>query len=263
MTYVAQKRRGLKSNAQKIDTLFIGSSHGDYGMNSRIIPFSYNLCTTSQDLYESFSILEFALSIRPCIKEVILSYSVFSYALDTSISTEGFRSAALKLQFGINFRRETEFLRESFNNLDHAKPLDTDDRFHSGFIHSLTPEPLPAEFTAARRAIAHSKFSATQANKEDSQHFYLSEIFRITSQYSKKFSIIIPPMKADYRNAIPPKAELFLPIHSFANDHSMKLLDLYDSNWFDDSDFIDADHLHPWGNGSKKVACLARNFFGI
>lgn len=263
MTYVAQKRRGLTSNSQKINTIFIGSSHGDYGINSRMIPFSYNICTTSQDLYESFSIYEFARSLIPDINEVILFYSAFSYALNTSTSTEGFRSAALKLQFGINFRDGNVYLRESYNNLLCAKPLDTDDRFHAGFIHSLSPEPLPYEFTPARRAVAHSKLSAAKATEEESQHFYLSEILRTTSSYGKKFGIIIPPMKADYRNAIEPKWKIFSALYRFVADYDIKLLDLYDSCDFENFDFIDADHLHPWGSGPGKVANLAQNYFGM
>ncbi|MGH1591758.1 hypothetical protein ACRBEV_29445 [Methylobacterium phyllosphaerae] len=47
------KRDAFMDARRDIETVVVGSSHGDHGVDPALIKDSFNLCTTSQDLHQS------------------------------------------------------------------------------------------------------------------------------------------------------------------------------------------------------------------
>ena len=74
---LALKRTSLSDEANNINTVVLGSSHGERFIPD-YFPNSFNLCTRSQDLKYSFLFYKYVTENYPHIKKFILFYSVFS-----------------------------------------------------------------------------------------------------------------------------------------------------------------------------------------
>ena len=62
---IGAKRTMLQKAKESIDTLVVGSSHGDFGFNPTYFPNSFNLCCRSQDLKHSYYLYKnLVLNIR-------------------------------------------------------------------------------------------------------------------------------------------------------------------------------------------------------
>lgn len=75
---VLSKHQGLLNNADKIDTLFIGDSHAEFGA----LPFlisenTYNYALTANGLYEIYKTLQIATNKCSYLKKVICFVSFY------------------------------------------------------------------------------------------------------------------------------------------------------------------------------------------
>lgn len=62
-------------------------------------------------------------------------------------------------------------------------------------------------------------------------------------------TVVVPPMREDYRNLLPSKEELFRALEEFPD---VRIADFYDDASFAFSDFRDPDHLN--GDGARKLS---------
>jgi hypothetical protein len=63
----------LQKEKESLDTLVVGSSHGDFGFNPTYYPGSFNLCCRSQDLKHSFFLYKHITLVSQRLEQVLLN----------------------------------------------------------------------------------------------------------------------------------------------------------------------------------------------
>lgn len=66
---LAAKRTMLKREKDTIETIVVGSSHGDFGFDPRYCDNSFNLCYRSLDLKHSFGLYSYVCNTLPNLKK--------------------------------------------------------------------------------------------------------------------------------------------------------------------------------------------------
>ena len=108
----------LECDYQNLDTIALGSSHGDHSFNPLYFPNSFNLCCSSQDLNHSFLLYEHIIKNYPNIKNLILYYSIFSSGWNMLKSdSEKYISVTLNELFALGIEYEDEELNSEFNKI--------------------------------------------------------------------------------------------------------------------------------------------------
>jgi hypothetical protein len=112
------KRSMLRLEKDNLDTVAVGSSHGDFGFDPSFCPGAFNLCCRSQDLKHSLLLYKHISDNYPKIKNLVLFYSTFSpgSVLEKSL-TEKFISPSLNELFNLNFEYEDQELASEFDTI--------------------------------------------------------------------------------------------------------------------------------------------------
>ena len=72
------KRVMFEQASDTLETLVLGSSHGDHAFDPAYIPNAFNLCYGALDLKHSYYLYQRAIASCPNLKNIVLFYSVFS-----------------------------------------------------------------------------------------------------------------------------------------------------------------------------------------
>lgn len=245
------KRTMLRRERDGIDTIVVGSSHGDYAFDPKFCPGAFNLCCKSQDLKHSYGIYRSVAQELPGIRHVVVFYSVFSpgFYLE-KVYSERDICLAINEVFGTGFAYEDEYLVQTA-----ALIKDRLDSFgialegHSGFLPTSGKFFFPASHGAERRANDHMKL-----NVSDAANLYLLKILMLARQLGHKVTIVMPPVRSDYRAAVGRDFQhVFRGVLEIAQEFSaayaFDVLGLYADAAFPDEHFGDYDHLLPTGIG--------------
>ena len=87
---------------------------------------------------------------------------------------------------------------------------------------------------------------------------WLKSLFNLASSDGRQLVVVIPPFRSDYKNLLPPENFLFEKLNKLEVD-GLKILNYYNSDKFDDTDFGDADHLNE--NGAIKLTKEIHSIF--
>ena len=234
-----------------METLILGSSHGDYGYLASENEF--NLALPSQDLYNSYKLYE-KYSKSAKLKNVIIFYSVFSegFILDKTNAKE--ISLSYKNFFGINILHDSLFLRHRnlFFPWYFMQIVNNKISFNNGNNSSVedTSQALRSSISPKERALAHLK----SHNRPNKQIKYLHKLVDLCHKNSHNVFIVIAPATREYKENLPDGSFIFASLKEF-ND--VEIIDLYDSDLFNDDDFLDWDHLNL--SGAKKCTKYIKN----
>jgi hypothetical protein len=240
------KQKGFLNNLNKIETLILGSSHGDYGFNPQYFQkYSYNLASASQDLYYSYSLYEKFYSKIPKLKNIILFYSVFSPGFELEKTSEYQRCILFKDFFDISFKTlrenivsEEKAYKKIYKKIKRKLKIDENYRGYS------QPEIFfEQEFTVERKTQVHLRENL----RENNQLFYLKKLCESAINNSHEVVIVLSPAREDYKSCLPKSNELFNTLFELTNENNIKVFNFYDDENFINSDFGDFDHLKPFG----------------
>ena len=234
------KKKFVLEQKKNIQTIALGSSHGNRGINSMFMSQpTVNLCTTSQDLYQSYKMFEYALKNCSTIKNVILFYSPFSSGFNISHSSEKYRTAFMNTVFGIKPYKEDNsinkklykkaskcFLKNISINADNNPLFESEE---------LIEEEIK------KRALKHMEFA-----QKTSMNEYLIKIIEIAKQEKLKLYVIIPPFTKTYKKYI--SEDAFSKMKDICKKYGISCISFYDDRDFNDADFHDADHLNILGS---------------
>lgn len=254
LEYMSLKKT-MFDKAKNIDTLALGSSHGDYAFNPEHFPSSFNLCCGSQDLKNAFLIYKKIIESDKKLKNIILFYSVFSPGHNLEKSPYRMIPLAINKIFNLGINYSQEDLKY-YNNLEIKieknkikKPL------LNGYI-PLNKNFFPESYTVERRVSEHLKL-----NKIETENSYLIDIIKLAKNKHKLY-IVMPPARSDYKKTAGNSSNLFKSLYEIVDEHStennIEIIDFYNSNIFLDSYFGDFDHLIPLGEGSK---CFSKELY--
>lgn len=93
------KRTSLMVHLDRLRTLVVGSSHGDFGFDPAYVPEAFNLCSASQDLLHSTLLVEKMSRLNPTIANIVVFYSTFSPGHVLEKTSDKLKCAALKEVF--------------------------------------------------------------------------------------------------------------------------------------------------------------------
>ena len=241
------KKQGLEKNKDKIETLFLGSSHGDIGINTNAIPDckGYNLCFGSQDLYYSYELYKKYADFLPNLKNICLTYSVFSSGYELQKTINKRFTYYYKHIFDIDFKYSPEFG-------SCEKEL--------AFINRFVNVYLPKGFTGYKESISPFNYDIAlrdvkahlkNAFRNNNQEIYVQKISELAKEKGHNLYVIIPPHSPEYRKQS--KKEALNAGYDYDKkfeklyDLKVKILNYYNNENFSDDDFMDWEHLIPSG----------------
>ncbi|MBT2772454.1 hypothetical protein J7J47_09430 [Halomonas sp. ISL-60] len=257
---LAAKRTMLKREKDIIETIAVGSSHGDFGFDPRYCENSFNLCYRSLDLKHSFGLYSYACNTLPNLKNVIVFYSVFSsgFSLERS-NGEKEISVAVNELFELDFTYDDEVLVESANMIKgHFDDYEVEANGIRGFL--ATGKGFLSESIGVDvRSSAHMKH-----NSRKDFNLYLAKIISLSQKMGHKVFVVIPPVRSDYRKAVGKDFEnIFSGLLELKNefhlDYDFPIINFYSDDGFVDSYFGDFDHLMPSGDGARLLSLVIGN----
>lgn len=236
---VRKKARSVKLVMGRIQTLALGSSHGEAGF----VPdeSSFNLCGASQDLYTSASMYRQCAGF-PNLKTVILFYSVFSSGCELEKTGERERCVYYKHLWGVPYRYYDEASwankEESFLQWDRSREFKPDIGYRGLCDYSTFPM---MSTSVEERVASHLKNN----RRNNGQVAYVESMIDLADKSGHRFVVVIPPCRNDYTRLCPPYKELFAELLAVLERHSnVSLLSFWGDQSFADSDFGDTDHLN-------------------
>lgn len=241
----------------EIDTVVVGSSHGDYGVDPALIENSFNLCTTSQDLHQSALMYAWAARHNSRMRRVIVVYSLFSYGFDCSRSADKGCCVYLWRAFGLRWRQELDDVFWPMNcnarwptQPPAPRPMDRGfERTNAMGFFSNDPAAL------ANRVSRHLDFSEVRYREPDNL-VHLRSILALARRRGDQVLVAIAPARADYRSELPAGVPLFTKVRDLCRRAGVPVVDAFADPAFDYDDFGDWDHMFPAGEGPKKLAAL-------
>ena len=232
------KKKYILLHKKDIRILALGSSHANRGLNPMLMPEpTVNLGTTSQDLYQSYHLLRYALRKRPGIQKVLLFYAPFSPGYNISHSSEKFRAAYVHRLFDI-----APFQADPVIEPHDRFPYWARARVQTVYADHNPLFAVKKQPTAEiqQRATKHMEFGSSR-----SMLSYLESISEYLLQTNRSLYIIIPPFSKDYKEAL--SDSTWLRAQDALCHSSVSVISYLDDPDFLPHDFSDSDHLNAYG----------------
>lgn len=256
------KRVMLEQARDTLETMVLGSLHGDYAFDPAYLPNSFNLCYRSLDLKHCYSLYQRTVTLCPNLKNLVLFYSVFSPG---SMLERSLNEADIGPLFSALFDLDVEYQSDRLNQLAQALTH----QLQEGMAATLIEEAANLDGRAGflpnyKGAVDASEFktrllSHIKHNYESGADYYLLKILGLANRLGHEVTIVIPPVTSFYRNTLNTRSsilfrELIEVIDLFPWTKPIKLLNAYDDETYEDSFFVDSDHLDARGEGTRKLS---------
>ena len=246
-----KKKIGLERQVDCIETLILGSSHGQYAYVPQ--EREYNLCLPSQDLYYSYALYEKYGTRLKNLKNVILFYSVFSAGFDCVRGRENYRSYHYEKIFDIKphipgYSEKLYDLYGSFQKSidEEANGLEVPQDYR-GENPDVTGKYVGrlGITNYVERANGHLKSN----RRESRQTPYVEKLIQLAQQHHVLVTVVLSPAHAKMKSHWPPVSDLFADLFELLKSHpEVKLADFYSQDALARDDFWwDYDHLNPAG----------------
>ena len=253
------KANYLKQNGSKIETLILGNSHTLNGINPSMLPNAFNAAHSAQPFEYDWKILEKNYSNLPHLKTIILPVSYFSYTINFKEGTLKNRIKDYIIYYGIDtgdysLKNNFEIFHQSIE-LNYIRFR----KYQNNPLNELNSnnDGSPKK----RRNFDLNKFNSTETVKKHTYPFnstvikenihYLNQILDFTQKNKIKVVLVSFPTSKTYFDNMDSrqfnhwKMTTTDLITKYLNVSWMNFLE--DSERFEQSDFIDADHLSQKG----------------
>lgn len=256
------KRFMFQNMKASVETLVLGSSHGDHGFDPAHLPGAVNLCYRSLDHKHCYYMYRRALDLCPKLRNIVLFYSVFSPG---NVLERSPLERDIGPLFSALFELDVEYQANDLNALHQAisqqlrggmsAALDQEaarlDGYAGFFSAYKGPGPV-SEFQ--NRMLSHIKL-----NYESGADYYLLKMLAMADSLGHNVHIIIPPVSSKYREVINTRSsiifrELIDIVTTFPWRRPIKLLNGYDDECYKDEFFLDSDHLDTRGEGVQLLS---------
>lgn len=236
---MACKKNDL-SNCKTIKTIALGSSHGAYSFKADELEESFNLCSTSQDLYYSLQLYKYAICNQSDIRNVILFFSTFSTGFDLSKTSEKNICCYFKRFLDIDFKDANKELIKSYKKIKFMRVEKSSlPNSYNGFTH-------PDRFFGVDHSVeTRANIHLREGQRKPDMVGNLIELINECKKNKHKLIIVLPPARDDYKKLIP--VNMFDNIKDLLRSYNVKVIDLFNSSLFFDDDFGDFDHVNNKG----------------
>lgn len=272
LAYISKKINILKES--NIDTLIVGLSYSLFGIKEELLKSTVNLSLPSQDIFYGYIITK-KISEFKKLNKVIIGLSYYSLYFDLSKSKkEKIRIDNVYyplLRNTHNYKRESSIL----SNVSRVFKRTIYNKVYINIISSLVNENYfnyrntREKFVGIKdfnklnckekteigkqRAEMHNKLFYYEDTRIENENI-LREFIQNLIEKNIEPVIVIFPCTKYYKNILNNefKKVFYKCFDKFEEKSKIKIIDLYNSNEFNDGDFADADHLNE--NGSIKVS---------
>jgi len=256
------KRVMLEQARDTLETIVLGSSHGDYAFDPAYVPNSFNLCYRSLDLKHCYALYQRTIEMCPNLKNIVLFYSVFSPG---NVLERSPGEADIGALFSALFDLGVEYQSDHLNQLTQALANQLQEGMAATLIEESAKLDGYAGFLPANKGVADaSAFSARmlshiKLNYEAGADYYLLKILALANRLGHGVTVVIPPASSSYRNVLNTRSsvlfrELIEVVSLFPWTVPIKVLNAYDDAAYEDSFFVDSDHLDARGEGTRKLS---------
>lgn len=245
---ILRKKLELIQKHNTVTTLVLGSSHGAYDIDTSLLNNgTFNLCSTSQDIYYSYKLLEYFLARLPNLKSIIFCYSTFSRGFEVQRTIDKHVSAYYKYIYDIPFKyKADEGIEKDIKACMYYIKAQKTIQVHDVWGYQPVGRFFKADVPAADRC----RFHLRENRRQNDQFIFFSEMHRTCLKNKLALLVLIPPTRDDYRRGLPPKDEIFAHMYSYSRKNEIPLIDMFDFANLDYEDFGDFDHLNL--NGARK-----------
>jgi len=271
-----------RSNDSEI--LVTGSSYSMFGLSERNFENSIlNLSLASQDLYYSYKIVKEALKCSRNVKYCIIGTSYYSFHFDLSRSKKEAEKRINKVYFPVfkdshhfkisnNYTSPNNSINDNilsflyniiFNKIKLEQTIDDAIIVHDSYFNNnvnreifsllgdvrLEDMDLPQKVAVGRqRAEQHNQLLVHNKTVEENTNI-LRNLINYLNERRITPIVVAFPVTEYYRDFFDHefKNVFYENMNSLANTHMFKLVDLFSSEDFDESDFLDMDHLNEKG----------------
>ncbi len=254
LNYVYKKKMGIERRSKSISTLALRASTTDYGFYSPLWEGAFNLGLTSSDLFNTYHLYKYYRNNLPNLKNVIVFFSVSAPGFSLIHSIERYRTVAYKYFFQVPYSTNGyinhKFEKRVFKKCKNLKIPD----FDSSYCGYEKKSYYGIDITTEERVRTHLR----ENKREPSQMNWLKSLFNLVYDDGRVLVVVIPPYRSDYKNLLTSDLFLFEKLFKFELD-GLKILNFYNSDKFDDTDFGDTDHLNE--TGAVKMTNELRKIF--
>jgi len=246
LAYVYRKKQGLINHADEIETIALRGSTADCDFSPQCIKNSYNLGLTSLDVYGTYYLYLKSKEALPNLKNIIYYVCGLVPGMSLIKTREKHRAVPYKYFFDIPYQEEGLIDKKiEEKNLEECKKTKVyvPKNYH-GYEKKYT-------FVRELDAVIRAKTILRENKREPDQMVWIKKIIDQIIEDKKNIYIVIPHYSTALENNLPPKEELYKKIYSLLSNYkdipNVQLIDLYDSDLFDDSDMEDHDHYNKKG----------------
>ena len=253
------KANYLKQNGSKIKTLILGNSHTLNGINPTLLPNAFNAAHSAQPYEYDWKILEKNYSNLPHLKTIIIPVSYFSYTINFKEGGLKNRIKDYNIYYGIHTGDYS--LKNNFEIFHQSIDLNYS-RFKKFQINPVNEINSNLDGSPKkRRNIDINKYNSTETVKKhtypydqnviNGNIYYLNQILNFSQKNNIKVILVSFPTSKTYFDNMDLnqfnhwKMTTTDLTTKYSNVSWMNFLE--DSGNFDQSDFIDADHLNQQG----------------
>jgi hypothetical protein len=253
LIYVCKKKLSFENHINDIENLVCRGSNSDYSFIPGYVPNSFNIGLISSDLYTTYHLYENYKNRLTNLNNLIVFLNIPSPGYSLVRTSERYRAVALKYFFNINYESENYIIKRYEKWIfGKCKKLNKVD-IPINYMGYENKSQYSNEISAKQRAKTHLRENL----REPDQMLWIYKLIELAKTKNVRVILIIPPIRSDFKNELPVKEKLFSKFYKLELDN-VKLLDLYDSNCFDDSDFGDTDHVNE--SGAIKISKLINEF---
>ena len=257
LAYVYRKMRGLKTHSTEIETIAIRGSYADYAFFPKYISNSYNLGLTSTDVYFSYHLYLKLKAMLPHLKNVVYYMNGYASGMSLIMLKEKYRLVSYKYFFDIPYQEEgliDEKIEKTI--LKECKNFKTN--VPNNYLGYEKTKTYMTKVTAEYRA----KSILRENRRKPDQMIWIKKLIDQVIEDKKNIFIVIPPYSTALKACLPPQEELYEKtynlISNFKDFSNVTLIDLYNSDLFDDSDMGDNDHFNE--KGAKKCTLIVKDY---
>ena len=261
---VVAKRTMLRAYGGELRTLVVGSSYGEHGFDPAHYPGAFNLCFRLQDLKHSCALYETIAPSCPALQTVVVFHAIGSGSnFAEHIPEENLICAVVNEAFGLGIRYRVAAVRALLGRLEgRLTDLSADLGGRRGFMPHLLDGRDRGDVPDAIRAGQHVVLS-----KRHDGDLSLLRLLLLARSRGHRVVVVTPPARSGYVEAVGTASRrIFRDLSRllFRDPHGcpVQWVNCFDSGEFDDSDFLDCDHLKPGGPGTRRLSVRIRDAAG-
>lgn len=236
----------------KIEGIITGLSYAEVGINTNFFNGEFiNFALSSQDLYYDYKLLEYFLKIEKVknnIKYVILNLAYYSFDFDLSRTLERNRVHRYYPIIKDTHNYKDEFRIKLLNKMYNLRWTNEDYAEINNLKKNIVMRNDKETIQKGKKcAIYHSKMKSEEIKKENLEIF--ETILKLLKQNNISPLILICPVSKYYYEHYDKKRikEFYCNIDFYIQRDNIKIVDFFDSELFDNSDFWDDSHLNSKG----------------